>query len=208
EVLPTEGKVVAQEIKEILEEKQAAIAEVAPKMIKETITQTTKEVPSAVLPAKTTTTIPVTLPGSAAITSAAASSTTTPSIVKTVKELVVSTAADNLTKGLTEGDKIQFTAYLLMSDGSKVRVREGITWKVVGLIGDIDSNGVFVAKLDPSIAEYGEGFGAVAAIYKDYMGKTEIFKVVPYIDPAALNMEGNILESMRKFIIKLLLADN
>jgi len=98
-------------------------------------------------------------------------------------------------KGLVEGDKVFFTAVLGMSDGTqKSADEEGIVWSVVGKIGTINQNGVFEAKLDPSIAEIGEGVGVVTVIYTDkkgktYLSKTETFKVELFI-PDDTEMQG------------------
>ena len=98
---------------------------------------------------------------------------------------------------IIEGDKIIFSAFLKMSDGSERPPAGSVTWGVIGEIGSISSAGVFEAKLDDSIAEYGEGAGAVTAIYKDsnentFLGQSEIFKVELYFPESTedVDMQG------------------
>lgn len=86
---------------------------------------------------------------------------------------------DRTLEGLKEGDAVTFKAMLMMSDGS-TRTVNNVTWSVVGQIGSIAPNGVFKAELDPVVAEYGEGTGAVVAVYKDASGKEFIAKSPPF----------------------------
>ncbi len=81
-----------------------------------------------------------------------------------------------------EKEIINFKA-ILVDDGIKRDVTTEVEWRVVGFIGDINSQGVFMAKLAPDVAEYGEASGAVVAIWKDtetdeaFLGKSAVFKV-------------------------------
>ncbi|QQG45178.1 MAG: hypothetical protein HYW89_04235 [Candidatus Sungiibacteriota bacterium] len=85
-------------------------------------------------------------------------------------------------EGLKEWDQVTFTAKLVMSDGSTQIIKENVKWTLIGQVGNITPAGVFVAKLDDAIAEYGEGSGIVTATYIDadgntFLGKTPTFKV-------------------------------
>ncbi len=73
-----------------------------------------------------------------------------------------------------------------MSDGSTQVVKEKVKWNLIGQVGSITSAGVFSAKLDDSIAEYGEGSGIVTATYINangatFIGKTPTFRVEAFI---------------------------
>ena len=97
-----------------------------------------------------------------------------------VKELSI--IPDKKLENLKEGDMVIFTAKLTMSDGSTQVATSKVKWTVAGQIGSIDSNGLFLAQLDPVVAAYGEGSGEVVATYKDASGKefvtqTSTFKV-------------------------------
>ena len=88
--------------------------------------------------------------------------------------------------GLKEGDKITFVASLKMSDGSSQVVKDKVKWTLIGQVGSITSGGVFTAKLDEAVAEYGEGSGIITATYIDsggttFIGKTPTFKVEAFI---------------------------
>ena len=96
-------------------------------------------------------------------------------------------------KNITENDKVTFTATAHFSDGSSKDVTAEATWKVLGPIGNI-SKGTFTAKLEPNIAEFGKGSGAVIAVWKDVngnevLGQTPIFEVELYI-PKNLDTRG------------------
>lgn len=92
-------------------------------------------------------------------------------------------SVDPPARTLKEGEKVLFRALLRMTDGSTNNADASrVTWTLVGKIGNISQSGLFEAQLDESIAEYGEGSGAVIASYKDatgktFVGKSEIFKV-------------------------------
>jgi len=97
-------------------------------------------------------------------------------------------------EGVSERDTISFVAVLTMSDGSTKDVTQDAVWEVVGPIGSIQK-GVFTAALDPSIAEFGRGPGAVTATYTDsasgkkFEATTEIFEVAAYI-PSSVDTSG------------------
>ncbi|MBI2640331.1 MAG: hypothetical protein HYW91_00380 [Candidatus Sungbacteria bacterium] len=89
-------------------------------------------------------------------------------------------------EGLKEGDKVTFTAKLVMSDGSTQIIKENVKWTLIGQVGSITPTGVFIAKLDEAIAEYGEGSGIVTATYVDasgtsFLGKTPTFRIEAFI---------------------------
>ncbi len=103
---------------------------------------------------------------------------------KVPQSLIVS--ASQPFEGIKEGDKITFTAKLVMTDGSSQVLNDNVAWSVAGKIGSIASNGIFTAKLDPLVAEYGEGVGFIIAVYKDasgkeFIGQTPIFKVKTFV---------------------------
>lgn len=108
------------------------------------------------------------------------------------KNLVI--IADRKLEGLKESDKVIFTAKLVMSDGSTQVVRTGAKWTLIGQVGSITPEGLFSAKLDEAVAEYGEGSGIVTATYIDaqgttFLGKTPTFRVEAFI-PDDANMGG------------------
>ncbi len=64
------------------------------------------------------------------------------------------------------------------------------TWYAHGM----SSKKIYAARLDPAIAEYGEGLGAIIATHKDASGKefaskTAIFKVSARVE-GGLEMDG------------------
>jgi len=85
---------------------------------------------------------------------------------------------------VSEGETIAFRALLLRADGSTTDVTNAARWQVIGPMGRFSSAGSFVAELDPSLAEMGEGSGSVVAVWRDaltgeeYLGKSPVFKVV------------------------------
>ncbi|TSC78239.1 MAG: LipL45-related lipoprotein [Parcubacteria group bacterium Gr01-1014_33] len=89
---------------------------------------------------------------------------------------------------VVEGDEITFQAILLMSDKSTRDVTEKAEWRVIGPIGRIARPGVFTAKLDASIAEFGSASGSIVAVWKDpasgkeFLGATPIFKVEAHVE--------------------------
>lgn len=100
-----------------------------------------------------------------------------------VQSLLVS--ANKTITELTEGDKVTFTAKLMLSDGS-LQTTKNIKWAVLGQIGSITSDGVFTAKLDELIAEAGEALGFVTATYEDsagnaFLGQTSLIKVKAFV---------------------------
>lgn len=108
------------------------------------------------------------------------------------QNLVIS--PDRSLDGLREEDQVTFTAKLVMSDGSTQIVKTGVKWTLIGQVGSITPGGVFSAKLDEAIAEYGEGSGIVTATYVDaggtkFIGTTPTFRVEAFI-PDDANMGG------------------
>lgn len=89
-------------------------------------------------------------------------------------------------KKVSEKDVVKLKALLTMSDGSIKDVTSEASWEVVGPIGSIQS-GSFTAKLDPSIAEFGRGPGAIHVTFKDsltgkeFTADTGIFDVAAFI---------------------------
>ncbi|MDP3770424.1 MAG: hypothetical protein Q8R40_05830 [bacterium] len=98
--------------------------------------------------------------------------TVTAAVIKSI-----AVVADRSLDGLKEGDKVHFNVSASMLDGSKKILTKNVAWAVVGKIGSIDAAGVFTAKLDESIAEYGEGVGAVTATYNEFFSTTPPFRV-------------------------------
>lgn len=96
---------------------------------------------------------------------------------------------------ITEGARIPIKAVLKMSDGSSRDITEKVVWQILGKIGSMEG-AVFVAKLDPSVAEYGESSGSVIAVFKDvasgaeFLGKTAIFKVLASGNETPLDIGG------------------
>ena len=94
---------------------------------------------------------------------------------------------------LTEGETASFTAYLILSDGSRREVTKEASWRVLGDIGAVVA-GIFTAKLAPDVAELGEVKGQVIAIFKDassgkeLLGASEIFTVKAKVE--AVRPEG------------------
>jgi hypothetical protein len=76
---------------------------------------------------------------------------------------------------LEEGDKIIFSTYA--KDGtsehttSLINISKKVTYKVIGDIGTISEDGVFVAKLGTTISENGEAFGGVSATLQQTKGQ-------------------------------------
>lgn len=109
-----------------------------------------------------------------------------------VKELKIS--SDRKLDGLKEGDKVNFKAIAVMSNGTEKEVKL-VQWLLIGKVGSINENGVFAAKLHESIAEYGEGIGTITATYiddatgKTFLGTTPTFKVESFA-PESSEIEG------------------
>lgn len=88
-----------------------------------------------------------------------------------------------------EKTAIQFSAIVLMNDGTQKDVTSEAEWKVIGPIGRFtDKPGVFLAALTDEVAEQGEAFGAAVATWKDpasneaFLGKSDIFKVSAFFE--------------------------
>lgn len=119
---------------------------------------------------------------------------TPPPSANTLKpvELLISSKIAN-TK-LTEGERRVLSATLKMSDGSLLDVTGKARWQVLGLIGKIESPGVFVAAIDPSAAEIGEVSGAVVVTWEgdgaSLLGKI-LFNVVPEVPTNSTIPEGS-----------------
>lgn len=93
----------------------------------------------------------------------------------------------SLPDDLTEGENVVFHAVLHGGGGATRDVTSEVTWEVLGKMGSIADNGVFTAKLDPSISELGEGGGTVNAEWEDADGKvmhaeSGLIHVIPKID--------------------------
>lgn len=89
---------------------------------------------------------------------------------------------------VTEGDEIRFKAILTATDGTETEVTSEAGWQVVGPVGVITKPGIFTAKLDDSVSEFGEAPGSIAATWKDkdgkeFTGATVIFKVEAKVEP-------------------------
>ncbi len=67
---------------------------------------------------------------------------------------------------ITEGNVVQLKAIVRLSNGTTKDVTKEATWQIVGPIGSI-SQGLFTPKLDDSISEYGEYYGAILVNWKD-----------------------------------------
>jgi len=84
---------------------------------------------------------------------------------------------------IVEGKEVRMKALAVMSDGTTLDVTSKAKWQVVGPVGQITLPGVFSATLSPEVAELGESFGSVTAVFEGeggvFLGKTPIFKVVP-----------------------------
>jgi hypothetical protein len=102
--------------------------------------------------------------------------------------MVVTTSA-SLSK-VTEQDVLSFKAVVHFKDGTTKDVTTEASWQVLGPVGSITANGVFTAALEPDVAEFGEGSGAIVATWQDpasgeeVLGKTYIFEVDAYVPPA------------------------
>ncbi len=89
-----------------------------------------------------------------------------------------------------EGDQIKFQAMATFKNGDTRDLTAEVIWQVIGPIGSISKAGVFEAKLNDSVAEFGEGSGAIVATWKnknggeEILGRTSIFKVNAKIEPA------------------------
>ena len=117
---------------------------------------------------------------------------TAPTILKGEPEALKVLALQKFT-ALTEGETASFSAYLVLSNGSRREVTKEVSWRVLGDIGAVAA-GIFTAKLAPDVAELGEVKGQVIAIFKDtssgkeLLGVSEIFIVKAKIE--AVRPEG------------------
>lgn len=92
---------------------------------------------------------------------------------------------------LVEGDSVMFHAILQGDGGVSKDVTSEVKWEVSGQMGAVDAKGVFYAKLDPLISEYGEGDGFVGATWEGADGNKisgksgpihVIMKIEDYLD--------------------------
>lgn len=98
----------------------------------------------------------------------------------------------SLLNSLMEGDNVVFHAVLHDGGEATRDVTSEVTWEVSGKMGSMSGKGVFTAKLDPSISEFGEGEGTISATWKDADGKvmhaeSGLIHVVPKIDDTEEN---------------------
>lgn len=104
---------------------------------------------------------------------------------------------------LTEGDSVVFKASLMMSDGS-LQPATDVAWRVIGKIGSITPVGIFEAKLDESIAEYGEGIGVIVATYTDaagaeFIGRSETIRVETALEDDG-STDGALIRAIKYFL--------
>lgn len=85
----------------------------------------------------------------------------------TAKPIQLLLTTENNLSQIEEGMRIYFKAVLVMENNEKRDVTDLSAWQVLGGIGIMEKPGVFLAKLDSSIAEYGQGLGTVIAVWKD-----------------------------------------
>lgn len=121
----------------------------------------------------------------ATTTTRATTTTTEPAPVARPVSLTVVTLAD-LALAVPEGKSVQFKAMAKFSDGTERDVTANVVWRVLGPIGSVRA-GTFQAQLDASIAEAGEGSGAIVATFttasgESFLGQTPIFKVKTIVD--------------------------
>lgn len=89
-------------------------------------------------------------------------------------------------EGVKETDKIIFKAIAVMDDGTEQDVTAEAKWKVIGPIGVMEEPGIFLAMLDASVSEFGEGMGSVVVSWHDtatcaaFLENSPIFKVEAY----------------------------
>ncbi len=97
----------------------------------------------------------------------------------------------SLLGNLVEGDIVIFHAILQGSGGVSKDVTNEVRWEVSGQMGAVDAKGIFSAKLDPLISEYGEGDGFVGATWEGADGNKisgksgpihVIMKIEEYLD--------------------------
>ncbi|PIR44874.1 MAG: hypothetical protein COV10_02525 [Candidatus Vogelbacteria bacterium CG10_big_fil_rev_8_21_14_0_10_51_16] len=85
---------------------------------------------------------------------------------------------------IPEGAEIPMRAVIRLDNGETKDVTSEAKWQVVGPIGSVTAGGVFTAKLDSSVVEFGESSGSVVAIWNEptsgasFLGKTPIFRVL------------------------------
>lgn len=79
--------------------------------------------------------------------------------------LEITTKATKL--DVTEGEELQYLAFLVMSDGTRKDVTTSVKWNVIGYIGVIDSSGRLITKILPEATEYELVLGSVEAIFTD-----------------------------------------
>jgi hypothetical protein len=97
------------------------------------------------------------------------------------------------TKTMREGEAKTLHATALMSDGTKRDVSDRVTWRVIGAIGTLSSDGVFTPKLIGTQAEFGSAIGSIVAIFKTEDGK-ELVATTPTFEVKASFEDTNDLD--------------
>lgn len=100
----------------------------------------------------------------------------------------------DLSQPVPEGESVTFQARGIFSDATEQDVTTDVSWKVIGSESTITSDGVFIPRLSPNMAEFGKGYASVAATWtspqgNELVGTTDIFTVVPMI-PEDITREG------------------
>lgn len=91
-------------------------------------------------------------------------------------------------KNIREFQPLRFKVILIFSNGERRDITGEAHWQIVGPIGFFKSPGVFIPRLDESVAELGEGFGAAVAVWKDiktgkeFTAHSAVLKVIPPIE--------------------------
>lgn len=104
----------------------------------------------------------------------------------TAKELVVE--IDLQSKTIRENEKKALRAIAIMSDGTKRDVSNRVTWRVIGSIGSVSSDGVFAPQLIGTQAEFGSAVGSIVATFTTEDGQ-ELIGTTPTFDVQATPQE-------------------
>lgn len=91
----------------------------------------------------------------------------------------ISIATSSSLDHLVEGDTVQFTAILSMSDGTTRDGTSDVEWRALGYAGSIDQDGTFTAHLEKDVSELGRAPGVVVAIYKAATAPTILIGASP-----------------------------
>mgnify|MGYP001606607261 FL=1 len=100
-----------------------------------------------------------------------------------------------LPKEIIEFQPLALKVILVFSSGERRDVTREAQWQVIGPVGFFKSPGEFIPRLDESVAELGEGFGTVIAVWKDiktgkeFIASSPAFKVVPPLE-SAIDLRG------------------